>query len=59
MQFAVLGAAFFLAATQRAPLMAMFMLFEVCHLNFSALLPLGLGVALSMAISNWMQAQKA
>ena len=59
MQFAVLGAAFFLAATQQAPLMAMFMLFEVCHLNFSALLPLGLGVALSMAISSWMQAKKA
>lgn len=39
--------------------MAMFMLFEVCHLNFSALLPLGLGVALSMAISSWMQAKKA
>ena len=56
MQFAVLGAAFFLAATQQAPLMAMFMLFEVCHLNFSALLPLGLGVALSMAVSKWMQA---
>lgn len=54
-QCAVLGAAFFLAASQQAPLMALFMLFEVCHLNFSAFLPLALGVALSIALSKWLQ----
>ena len=54
-QVAVLGAAFFLAASQQAPLMALFMLFEVCHLNFSALLPLAMGVGLSIAISKWLQ----
>lgn len=54
-QAAVLGAAAFLAASQQAPLMALFMLFEVCHLNFSALLPLALGVGLSIAISKWLQ----
>lgn len=50
-QAAVLGAAFFLAASQQAPLMALFMLFEVCHLNYSALLPLALGVAVSITVS--------
>lgn len=54
-QAAVLGAAFFLAASQQAPLMALFMLFEVCHLNFSAFLPLAMGVGLSIAISKWLQ----
>lgn len=54
-QAAVLGAAFFLAASQQAPLMAMFMLFEVCHLNFSAFLPLAMGVAISIALSKWLQ----
>lgn len=54
-QCAVLGAAFFLAASQQAPLMGMFMLFEVCHLNFSAFLPLAIGVALSIALSKWLQ----
>lgn len=54
-QCAVLGAAFFLTASQQAPLMAIFMLFEVCHLNFSAFLPLALGVAISIALSKWLQ----
>ena len=54
-QVAVLGAAFFLAASQQAPLMALFMLFEVCHLNFSAFLPLAMGVGLSIAIAKWLQ----
>ena len=54
-QAAVLGAAFLLAASQQAPLMAMFMLFEVCHLNFSAFLPLAMGVAISIALSKWLQ----
>lgn len=54
-QAAVLGAAFLLAASQQAPLMAMFMLFEVCHLNFSALLPLAMGVAISISLSKWLQ----
>lgn len=54
-QTAVLGAACFLAASQQAPLMAMFMLFEVCHLDYTALLPLALGVALSISTSRALQ----
>jgi H+/Cl- antiporter ClcA len=54
-QAAVLGAALFLAASQQAPLMAMFMLFEVCHLNYTALLPLAVGVAVSITISKLLQ----
>lgn len=56
-QCAVLGAALFLTASQQAPLMAMFMLFEVCHLNFTAFVPLGIGVAFSIATSKWLLAQ--
>lgn len=55
LQYAALGSAFFMGTTQQAPLMAMFMLVEVCHLNFTALLPLGLGMAISLAVSKWMQ----
>lgn len=50
-QAGVIGAVGFLAASQQAPLMALFMLFEVCHLDYSALLPLGLTVALASASS--------
>ena len=58
-QCAVIGASLFLAASQQAPLMALFMLFEVCHLNFTAFLPLGIGVAISIGISKWMQVKTA
>lgn len=50
-EIGLLGAASLLAASQQAPLMALFMIFEVCHLNYSALLPLGLGVCLAVATS--------
>ncbi|GEP74434.1 chloride channel protein [Weissella thailandensis] len=53
-QAGVIGAAGFLAASQQAPLMALFMLFEVCHLDYSALLPMGLTVALASASSKWI-----
>lgn len=53
-QAGVIGAAGFLAASQQAPLMALFMLFEVCHLDYSALLPMGLSVALASASSKWI-----
>lgn len=56
-QAAVLGATFFLAASQQAPLMAMFMLFEVCHLNYTALLPLAIGVAIAITVSKLIQKQ--
>ena len=58
-QCAVIGASLFLAASQQAPLMALFMLFEVCHLNFTAFLPLGIGVAISIGVSKWLQEAKA
>lgn len=50
-QSALLGAAILLAASQQAPLMALFMIFEVSHLDYSAFLPLGLGVAIAAIIS--------
>ena len=50
-QCAVIGAASLLAASQQAPLMAMAMLMEVCHLPVMAFMPMGLAVALSMAVS--------
>nr|WP_282801647.1 chloride channel protein [Secundilactobacillus kimchicus] len=51
-QAGIIGAASLLASSQQAPLMALFMLFEVCHLDHSALLPLGLGVALATTTSH-------
>lgn len=53
-QCALVGAVAFLAASQQAPLMALFMLFEVCHLDFSALLPFCIAAGLSIATSRWL-----
>lgn len=53
-QCGVLGASSLLASSQQAPLMALFMLFEVSHLNYSALLPLAIGVSLAMLVSTWV-----
>lgn len=52
-QCAVIGAVGFLTASQQAPLMATFMLLEVCHLSYSALLPLALCAGVSIAIGHW------
>ena len=56
-QCAVVGAASLLAASQQAPLMAMAMLMEVCHLPVMAFMPMGLAVALSMAVSRLFAAK--
>lgn len=50
-QSALVGGCSLLAASQQAPLMALFMIFEVCHLNSMALIPLGIGVAISITVS--------
>ncbi|KRL05176.1 chloride channel protein [Liquorilactobacillus oeni] len=50
-QCALSGGCSFLAASQQAPLMALFMIVEISHLNYAAFLPLGLGAALSISIS--------
>lgn len=50
-QSALFGAVTLLAASQQAPLMAMFMLFEITHLNATALLPLTIGVGISTLVS--------
>lgn len=50
-QCALIGAVAFLAASQTAPLMALMMLFEVCHLTSSALLALAMAVALATAVN--------
>ncbi|MBS9339176.1 chloride channel protein [Fructobacillus sp. M2-14] len=49
--FALIGAVALLAASQQAPLMAMFMVFEIAHLDSSALIILAATVALSSATS--------
>lgn len=46
-QVAVIGAAALLSVSQRAPLMASFMMIEVTHLNYTAIIPLGLAVLLA------------
>ncbi|GAO99119.1 chloride channel protein [Fructobacillus ficulneus] len=57
-QFALIGAVALLAASQQAPLMAMFMVFEISHLDYSALIVFALAVALSSATAkiylDWM-----
>ncbi|MCP0887129.1 chloride channel protein [Ligilactobacillus sp. WILCCON 0076] len=50
-QFSLLGACSLLAASQQAPLMALMMIIEICHLNYSAILPLGVGVSLAIIVS--------
>jgi len=50
-QLALMGAVALLAASQQAPLMALFMMFEVTHLDYTALLPLGIAVSLAMLTS--------
>lgn len=57
-QAAMIGAASLLAVTQQAPLMAMFMLIEVSHLNYSAFLPLGVGIVLAMCVANFFLPQR-
>lgn len=57
-QTAVLGAAGLLAASQSAPLMALFMIYEVCHMNHTALLPLALVVAIATWTAQQFQKQK-
>ena len=50
-QAAVIGATALLSASQQAPLMALFMMFEVTHMDYSALLPMGLSVVLAITTS--------
>jgi len=50
-QMAILGAVTFLAASQQAPLMAIFMLIEITHIGYSWLLPMLLGVLVSLFFS--------
>ena len=57
-QCAVLGAAALLAASQSAPLMAMSMLMEVCHLPVGGFMPLGFAVALSVAVSRLLPSER-
>ena len=55
-QFAVVGAVAFLTSSQTAPLMALFMLFEVCHLASGSFLMLALAAGLSIAVNKWLSA---
>lgn len=50
-QGAILGAGTLLAASQQAPLMAMFMFIEITHLDGSAILPLAIGILIASAVS--------
>lgn len=51
---AIVGACAVLAASQQAPLMALFMMVEVSHLSVLMLLPLGLAAALSAVSARWL-----
>jgi H+/Cl- antiporter ClcA len=53
-QGAMLGAAAMLASAQQAPLMALFMMIEISHLPIDSVVPLGLGVALATAVSQFV-----
>lgn len=61
--FALIGAVALLAASQQAPLMAMFMVFEIAHLHSSALIIFAVAVALSSATAKFylqvMEAKKS
>ncbi|MFC4761482.1 chloride channel protein [Fructobacillus durionis] len=57
--FALIGAVALLAASQQAPLMAMFMVFEIAHLHSSALIIFAVAVALSSATAKfYLQVQE-
>lgn len=43
----LIGSTSFLAASQQAPLLALFMVFELCHLDISSIVTLGVGVILA------------
>ena len=45
-----------LTSSQTAPLMALFMLFEVCHLASGSFLMLALAAGLSIAVNKWLSA---
>ncbi|ADG40377.1 hypothetical protein LKI_04175 [Leuconostoc kimchii IMSNU 11154] len=53
-QCAVIGAGALLAASQQAPFMAMLMLIEICHLDSSALLPMGMAILIATGVSKKM-----
>ncbi len=57
-QAAVIGATALLAASQQAPLMALFMMFEVSHLDYTALMPMGLAVSLAILTSKMILDKK-
>jgi H+/Cl- antiporter ClcA len=57
-QGAMLGAAALLASAQQAPLMALFMMIEISHLPIDSVVPLGLGVALATAVSQFVLKQQ-
>ncbi|QBR46860.1 chloride channel protein [Leuconostoc kimchii] len=53
-QCAVIGAGALLAASQQAPFMAMLMLIEICHLDSSALLSMGVAILIATGVSKKM-----
>ena len=57
-QAGIIGAATLLAVSQQAPFMAMFMMFEVSYLDYSALLPLALGIGCALAVGSLVLARR-
>lgn len=47
----LVGSVAFLASSQQAPLMSLFLVFELCHLDVSAFVPLGMAAAISVGVS--------
>ncbi|WP_276804347.1 chloride channel protein [Lactobacillus hominis] len=46
----LVGSVAFLTASQQAPLLAIFLVFELCHLDVSALIPMGIAAGVSICI---------
>lgn len=46
----LIGSVAFLTASQQAPLLAIFLVFELCHLDVSALIPMGIAAGVSICM---------
>jgi len=54
----LVGSVAFLSASQEAPLMAMFLVFELCHLEPSSFIPMGMAAATSIGIYFFLKDNK-
>lgn len=55
---AFIVSAAFLAASQKAPLMASVFMLEITHASISFIIPVGIAVSLSMLVSSWLPSSR-